>query len=368
MRRVGLDEWAGLVMLAVCLGAASPVVVGLVEPDVPPPVWVALLLTTLVAALVAVAGAGRLLPRRAAFGVAVAASWGTVLSAPQAGLLPILLVVVAALGPEVVRLPANLVVVALNTAVVAVSVSRVHDDGFQLAAAPVFYALIQLATVFSLTAIGRERRLRHELARAHVDLQAASVLLAGSARTAERLRISRELHDLIGHQLTVLTLELEAARHRTGESAREHVERANQVARDVLADVRVTVGALRAAPATDLAQALRDVGRDVPGLDVAVEVSDDVEADEEQTAALVRAVQEIVTNTLRHAAARELWISVARDGDTIRLTASDDGKGAAEVVPGNGLRGIAERFAALGGDIAYDGASGFRVTAWAPVR
>lgn len=216
MRRVGLDEWAGLVMLAVCLGAASPVVVGLVEPDVPPPVWVALLLTTLVAALVAVAGAGRLLPRRAAFGVAVAASWGTVLSAPQAGLLPILLVVVAALGPEVVRLPANLVVVALNTAVVAVSVSRVHDDGFQLAAAPVFYALIQLATVFSLTAIGRERRLRHELARAHVDLQAASVLLAGSARTAERLRISRELHDLIGHQLTVLTLELEAARHRTG--------------------------------------------------------------------------------------------------------------------------------------------------------
>lgn len=97
-------------------------------------------------------------------------------------------------------------------------------------------------------------------------------------------------------------------------------------------------------------------------------MSDDVEADEEQTAALVRAVQEIVTNTLRHAAARELWISVARDGDTIRLTASDDGKGAAEVVPGNGLRGIAERFAALGGDIAYDGASGFRVTAWAPVR
>jgi signal transduction histidine kinase len=268
----------------------------------------------------------------------------------------------------VVRLPANLAVVALNTVVIASTVGRLHDDPVQLVVAAGFYGLIQVATVFSLTAIRREKRLRSELARAHVDLQAASVLLAGSARTAERLRISRELHDLIGHQLTVLTLELEAARHRRGEAAQQHVERANRVARAVLADVRVTVGALRAEPAADLAEALRDVGRDVPGLRVAVRVGDGVEADEEQTAALVRAVQEIVTNTLRHAEAGELRVSVARDGDAITLPATDDGRGAAEVVPGNGLRGIAERFAALGGDIAYGGHPHFRVTARVPVR
>ncbi len=367
MRRIGLDEWSGIVMLIVCVGAAAPVVFGVLEPDIPAPVWVVLFLATLVAAFLA-AAEGRPTLRRVAFGVAVVASWGMVLTAPRAGMLPILLVVIASLGPEAVRLPTNLVVVALNTAVIALARARVDGDGVELVLTAAFYGLIQLGSVFSLTAIHRERRLRRELAQAHVDLQAAAVLLAGSARTAERLRISRELHDLIGHQLTVLTLELEAARHRQGEAAREHVERADRVARDVLADVRITVGTLRAAPATDLAQALRDVGRDVPGLDVDVEVADDVEADEEQTAALVRAVQEIVTNTLRHARARELSVTVARDGDRIRLTATDDGQGAADVVPGNGLRGLAERFAALGGDAGYDGRSGFRVTAWVPVR
>ncbi|MFI6229680.1 sensor histidine kinase [Micromonospora echinospora] len=368
MRRIGPDEWSGLAMLVVCLGAGSPVPLGLVTPDVPAPLWVVLFLTSMVAAVAAVAEVGPLAARRAAYGVAVVAGWAVVVTAPQAGLLPILLVVLAALGAEVVRPPADLAVIALNTGVIALAAHRNHGDGVELVMMTAFYALIQLATLFSLTAIRRERRLRRELARAHVDLQAASVLLAGSARTAERLRISRELHDLIGHQLTVLTLELETARHRRGDAAREHVERANRVARDVLADVRVTVGALRAGPATDLAEALREVGRDVPGLDVVVEVGDDVEADEEQTAALVRAVQEIVTNTLRHAGAGELRVSVARDGDTIRLTATDDGRGAAEVVPGNGLRGIAERFAALGGDVGYDGTSGFRLTARMPVR
>ncbi|MFI6822753.1 sensor histidine kinase [Micromonospora sp. NPDC050187] len=368
MRRIGLDEWSGLAMLVVCLGAGAPVPLGLVTPGVPVPLWVALFLTAVVAVVAAVAEVGPVPARRAAYGVAVAAGWAVVVTAPQAGLLPILLVVLAALGAEVVRLPTNLAVIVLNTGVIALATHRSHGDGIEFVMTAAFYGLIQLATLFSLTAIGRERRLRRELAQAHVDLQAASVLLAGSARAAERLRISRELHDLIGHQLTVLTLELETARHRRDEAAWDHVERANRVARDVLADVRVTVGALRAGPATDLADALRDVGRDVPGLDVVVDVDDDVEADEEQTAALVRAVQEIVTNTLRHAEAGELRVGVARDRDAIRLTATDDGRGAAEVVPGNGLRGITERFAALGGDVAYDGASGFRLTARMPVR
>ena len=64
--------------------------------------------------------------------------------------------------------------------------------------------------------------MRTELARAHVELRAAAVLLEQSARTAERLRISRELHDLIGHQLTVLTLSLEAARHLEGKATAEY--------------------------------------------------------------------------------------------------------------------------------------------------
>ena len=219
--------------------------------------------------------------------------------------------------------------------------------------------------MLSSATLVREQRLRRELSQAHVDLRAASALLSESARTAERLRISRDLHDLIGHQLTVLTLELEAAKHREGERAREHVDRANQVARDLLADVRQTVSELRTA-SSDLSEALRQVVRDLPDLEVSVDVAPGVQVDEEQAAALVRAVQEIATNTLRHADARELWIEVAARPPGVVLTAVDDGRGYRELVPGNGLRGLAERFEALGGGVQFDGANGFRVTATVP--
>lgn len=355
-------------MLVVCAGVGLPVVLGATDPDLPAVLWG----TTYAAAFVAILATAVLeawpVAQRAAYAVAVVLGWVVVAAAPGGGLLPVLLVVTAAIGTEVVRLPVNLAVVALNTVVIGVTAWRGGNDTADLLIGAGFYALIQVASVFSVVAIRREQRLRRELAEAHVEQQAASVLLQDAARTAERLRISRELHDLIGHQLTVLTLELEAARHRPGEAAREHVERAGRVARELLGDVRATVGELRTAPATDLREALRSVGRDAPGLDVAVEVGAGVEVDEEQTAALVRAMQEIVTNTLRHAGARELWVEVVRDGDAIALTAVDDGRGAAEPVAGNGLRGLAERFAALGGAVDYDGRDGFRVLARVPAR
>jgi signal transduction histidine kinase len=228
--------------------------------------------------------------------------------------------------------------------------------------------MIQSASVLSVTALLREQRMRRELSEAHVELQAASVLLEGSARTAERLRIARELHDLVGHQLTVLTLELEAARHRDGTAAKEHIDRADAVARALLGDVRATVSELRELAPGGLAAALAAVGRDVPGLEVRVEVQDEAPVDEEQGMVLVRAVQEIVTNTLRHADAQEVSVVVRRDGDRLRLFAGDDGQGARQIVPGNGLRGLSERFAQLGGAVAYAGDDGFTVDAWLPVR
>jgi signal transduction histidine kinase len=366
MNRFGPDEWSGLAMLVVCVGVGVPVVLG-AEPDVPLAVWLTGFATVLGAALAALF-TERGTVRYSLFGLAVVVSWGLVVSAPGAGLLPVLLVALAALGAEVVGVPVAFAVACANTAVVAVTTGRQGADAVTVLTASGFYALIQVASVLSIAASLRERRVRRELTEMNVELSAAGVLLEESARTAERLRISRELHDLIGHQLTVLTLELEAARHRADGPAREHVERARTVARDLLADVRTTVGTLRTEHAADLAEALRRVGRQVPGLAVAVHIDDAVTTDEEQTAVLVRAMQEIVTNTLRHGNASTLRVEVVRDGDHIRLTAADDGCGAPDVLAGNGLRGLSERVTALGGAVDVDGAAGFTVTATVPVR
>lgn len=365
MRRLDTDGWSGLVMLAVSVAVAGPALLGVVDPAIPRGWWTVLFAVVIVALLLALF---RERPDPAGYGLfaaAVVASWAVVLTAPHMGLLPVLLVVTAAVSVYLVPLRAGFLVVGLNTAVLAVAMALHGRDAVDALVTLGFYLLIQVATVLSSATLIREQRLRRELSEAHIELRAASALLTESARTAERLRISRDLHDLIGHQLTVLTLELEAARHREGEQAREHVDRANRVARDLLADVRLTVSELRTAP-SDLTAALRQVVRGLPDLEVTVDVGADVQVNEDQVAALVRAVQEIVTNTIRHADARELWIEVAARPPGVVLTAVDDGRGYRELVPGNGLRGLTERFEALGGDVEFDGADGFRVTARVP--
>ena len=75
-----------------------------------------------------------------------------------------------------------------------------------------------------------------------------------------------------------------------------------------------------------------------------------------------------MTNTLRHAEARELSIQIEGDTERIRLTAGDDGRGAIPFVAGNGLQGLAERFAQAGGNVEFAGEHGFQVRAWMPTR
>ncbi len=365
MRRWDPEVWSGLAMLVVSVALAGPVLFGAAPTTIPRGWWIALFAALIVALLVAGAGDRPSRRRYVALGAAVVLSWAVVSTAAEPGLLPVLLVVTAAVSVYVVPLRVGFAVVGLNTAVLALDTVDRVGPGAETLIWTGFYLLIQLATVLSTVALLREQRMRRELAQAHVELQSAAVLLAESTRTAERLRISRELHDLIGHQLTVLALELEAARHQEADRAREHVERANLVARELLADVRATVGELRTEP-SDLTDMLRRVVRDLPGLEVSIDVDAGVRVGEVETAALVRAVQEIVTNTIRHADARELWIEVCADGEGTVLTAVDDGCGSAEPVLGNGLRGLRERFEALGGAVTFDGSAGFRVSARVP--
>lgn len=365
MRRIGTEAWAGLAMLAVSVGVAAPTVFGAAEPAIPRAWWIAVFMLFLAALLTGTAAQSSALLRYGGYVVSVLSAWLLVLVSQNTGLLLILLVITAASSVYVVPLWAGLVVVALNTGVVLAITIPHAPNATETLILTAFYLLIQLATILSSVTLVREQRMRRELAEAHVELQAASVLLSESARTAERLRISRELHDLIGHQLTVLTLELETARHVDGDSARIHLDRADQVARELLRDVRGTVGQLRS-EAPDLERALRQMTAALPGLQVTIDVSPSLRVGEEQNAALVRAAQEIVTNTLRHADARELWIEVTSDQDVIALVAQDDGRGAADIEFGNGLEGLRERFAELGGDVTVDGRRGFAVSARVP--
>jgi len=215
-----------------------------------------------------------------------------------------------------------------------------------------------------------ERRAREELTRVHAELQATQGLLAESVRDAERDRISRDLHDTLGHHLTALSVNLEVAGHLAEGKAAEHVGQARAVAKRLLADVREVVGALRDDRAIDLAGALATVIAGVPQPRIHLTLPADLRiADAALAHAVFGCVQEVVTNAVRHAEARNLWIEVRRGPGGLTVEARDDGRGAPGYVPGHGLTGMGERLRALGGNlvVATHPGRGFEVRATLPL-
>ncbi len=191
------------------------------------------------------------------------------------------------------------------------------------------------------------------------ELRATRALLAESVRINERTRIARELHDLLGHHLTALSLNLEVASHLTSGQAHEHVGQAHTLARLLLSDVREAVSQIRGNDAIDMAATLRPLAERVPGLHIDLQMPDPFLLDDPERAhVLLRCTQEIITNAVRHAQARRLLLRFVRGHGSVLLEARDDGSGANGASAGNGLRGMRERLAAHGGSVEIDTASG----------
>ncbi len=230
-------------------------------------------------------------------------------------------------------------------------------------------AALQLLFVFTAQALLREAQTARELTETNRELRAAQALIASTVRDAERLRISRELHDAWGHELTALGLQLEIASHQAEPArANEHVFKAKALASALLAKVRDVVSTLREAERGDLGEALERLARGVPTPAVHVDVEPGLRVSPDQAHALVRCAQEAVTNAVRHAHAANLWLRVTSDADGVRLIAHDDGDATPAVSgTGSGLVGMRERMEALGGRLAVRADAGFTVDAWLPL-
>lgn len=195
--------------------------------------------------------------------------------------------------------------------------------------------------------------------------------LAAATREIERLRISRDLHDALGHRLTALTLNLEAAQRRLSSEqiaeAKESVETARSLAGDLMTDVRDVIEAKR--DDGELASGLERLIDSIPRPRVHLQVASQLSiSDPARREVLLRAVQEIVTNAARHSDADNLWIVIDRDGGELHIRAHDDGRGGRGEAPGFGLRSMRERVEETGGTLtlgSVDG-RGFEVVATIP--
>ncbi len=271
------------------------------------------------------------------------------------GLGGVLLLIVAGVLPWLLPLPIGIAWLVLQH--VALVPVFTQGQGFSLFAAILQSALYVGYSSFTFVTglvAKQQAEARDEQRRLNAELRATRALLAESSRLSERMRISRELHDLLGHHLTALSLNLEVASHLSEGKSREHVQQAQALAKLLLTDVREAVSQLRDEGAVDLTLALRSLAEGVPGLDVVLDIAAPLRVeDPERAHILLRCAQEIITNAVKHAGARRLVLRLSRDNGVLQLHARDDGRGAEAVSAGNGLRGMRERLAALGGSMVW---------------
>ena len=205
-----------------------------------------------------------------------------------------------------------------------------------------------------------------ELQRKNRELRRSRDEIEQLAALAERERIGRDLHDLLGHTLSVIVLKSElAAKVADADPERSvaEIRDVERISREALADVRAAVGGYRA---RGLSGELDNARRVLAGAGVAVSSAvDPVELTAVQETALSLALREAVTNVVRHAGASRCAIRLRREGDRIRLDVEDDGVGGAPA-GGNGLAGMRARIAALGGAVEHDGRAGWRLTVSIP--
>ncbi|MFG2682292.1 sensor histidine kinase [Streptomyces sp. NPDC048392] len=215
-----------------------------------------------------------------------------------------------------------------------------------------------------------------ELIRTTIALREARATVAQLAANEERLRLARDLHDLLGHSLSLITLKSELAGRMLPahpDKAAQQVADIEQVSRQALVDVREAVtGYRRPRFAAELAGA--KVALTAAG--VVAELPDEPDLaglPEESEAALAWALREAVTNVVRHSGARRCVVELlgrqTLDGAVLELSVEDNGSGgpAPSNAPGNGLTGLAERLEKVGGALETGRfRGGFRLVARVP--
>jgi signal transduction histidine kinase len=226
-----------------------------------------------------------------------------------------------------------------------------------------FFVLVGGLVREALLARERSELLTAELRAANDQLQALSLQAQQLAVSEERNRMARELHDSLGHRLTVAVVQLEGAQRlipSDPERAARMVSAMREQMKEALGDLRSAVAALRAPLVDDLPldQALARLAQSFQegtGVQVSVTLPEALpDLLPAHRLALFRAAQEALTNAQRHSAARHVWLDVCADDGTVTMTAADDGRGLDEDTLGGGfgLRGLQERAAQLGGSFS----------------
>jgi two-component system, NarL family, sensor histidine kinase DesK len=210
---------------------------------------------------------------------------------------------------------------------------------------------LSLAVGFAVSKSVEHRRLHHELLRTREEVERL-------AKVAERERIARDLHDVLGHTLTLIAIKSELASRlaeRDPQRAASEIRDVERIARESLQELRATVTGYRNAGILAEIESARSFLEDA-GLTVETEIAS-VRMESRKEAALSLALREAVNNIVRHARAKNVRVRLRSEADAYWLEVVDDRVGGA-VTEGNGLAGMRERVEGCGGSVIRSGVAG----------
>ena len=233
-----------------------------------------------------------------------------------------------------------------------------HVAGWTLFYSSLFPVIIGVGNTF----FAERNRMNRKLGKANEEIE-------NLAKVAERERIARDLHDVLGHTLSVITLKSELAGKlldRDPQRAGKEIREVEQISRQALSEVRDAIRGYRSLGlVAELAQAKSTL--ETAGLTVQCDAATTVKLPAVAESVLSLAVREAVTNVVRHAQARTCRLRLEQQNGSCRLEIHDDGCGTSNG-EGNGLRGMRERVEMLGGTLDRSTQAGTTLTVTLPLK
>ncbi|MCH3920161.1 MAG: sensor histidine kinase [Sphaerochaeta sp.] len=224
--------------------------------------------------------------------------------------------------------------------------------------------------------IDKVNALYQQLYKANAELKEYADIKEKMGETRERNRLAREIHDSLGHSLTGISVGIDACLaiiDKDKEGAKKQLQTISNVAKDGIADVRLSVSSLRADaveryPLRERISRMVQRIHNATGVDIVLVFRDPFVVESYEENALFRLVQEGVTNAIRHGKATRIDILFGVEADKLVITVKDNGVGCVSFVPGFGLLNMQERIKMLHGNISFSGTNGFLIRAEIPLR
>lgn len=235
-----------------------------------------------------------------------------------------------------------------------------------------YFSFHMFALMASITAYKAEKA--SQQARAlNVELTATRELLSESSKIQERTRIARELHDLLGHHLTALNINLQVASHisshtDTPDDLKKPIDQSYFLAKLLLSDVREAVSVIRDNNKIDISKAIGIIEAAFPNVAITYEGGAFRSENIELAHDLLRCIQEAVTNAVKHGHADKVSIIDTSTESSVNITITNNGFITQDLVPGNGIKGIQERIRSHQGQVIFDTIeNGMRIAIEVPI-